>query len=104
MAKTALMAKQMRFQPRAVRRFRFVGYDFDDATLTARLRYAFDDGPRFCEEVVFDGGRVPESEEARAALDRTLRHLHLAAGISYYKAAVPPEIAAMLERVRRDSF
>ena len=36
---------------------------------------------------------VPVGEAGRAAVDRTLRHLHLVAGISYYKAAVPPEIA-----------
>ncbi len=80
------------FQPRYVRCFRFAEYEFDDETLTARLSYAFDEGPRFCEEIVFDGGQLPTTEAGRAALDRTLRHLHLVAGISYYKAAVPPEI------------
>lgn len=80
------------FDPEGVRRFRFVDYDFDAASLTARLHYAFDDGPRFTEEIAFEGARVPTSEAGRAALDRALRLLHLVAGISYYKAAVPPEI------------
>jgi hypothetical protein len=82
-----------RFQPERIRRFRFVDYELDAAALTARFHYAFDEGPRFCEEIVFEGGRVPATEAGRAALDRALRHLHLVAGISYYKAAVPPEIA-----------
>lgn len=82
----------MTFQPQSVRSFHFVGYEFDEEALTARLRYSFDTGQEFCEEIVFDGGRVPDSKAGRAALDRMLRHLHLVAGISYYKAAAPPEI------------
>ena len=81
------------FQPRDVRRFRFVDYDLDESTLTARFHYAFDDGPHLCEEITFDGGQLPSTEAGRAALDRALAHLHLVAGISYYKAAVPPDIA-----------
>jgi hypothetical protein len=81
------------FDPDTVRIFRFVAYELDEAAATVRLHYAFDPGPAFTEEIAFAGGRLPESPAGRAALDRVLRHLHLVAGISYYKAAVPPEIA-----------
>lgn len=82
----------MRFDASAVRAFCFVSYGFDEAAGTVRLDYAFDDAYRFTEEVTFPGASMPESEAGRAALDRALRHLHLVAGISYYKAALPSEI------------
>ncbi len=86
------MPATMRFDASAVRAFRFVSYGFDEAAMTARLDYAFDDGShRFTEEVTFAGGSMPADEAGRAALDRCLRHLHLVAGISYYKAALSPE-------------
>lgn len=92
-----------RFLPERIRRFRFVDYELDAATLTARFHYALDDAHRFCEEIVFEGGRVPSTEAGRTALDRALRHLHLVAGISYYKAAVPPEIAIDSGPLRPDT-
>lgn len=82
----------MHFDPGSVKRFRFVSYNFDQTTLTAGLSYAFDDGPELREEITFLGARAPSDPEHQAALDRCLHHLHLVAGISYYKAAVPPEI------------
>jgi hypothetical protein len=82
----------MCFHPHSVRRFRFLSWDFDERTRTAGLDYAFDDGPTLREEITFHGARPPGEPAARAALDRCLRHLHLVAGISYYKAAVPPRI------------
>ena len=100
MRATEVGTKQV-FDPRNVHRFRFVAYAFDAATRTARLEYALDntsdgdlgDGAlHFTEEITFPGARVPADPAGRAALDRCLRHLHLAAGVSYYKAAVPPEI------------
>ena len=91
------------FEPDSVRSFRFVDYELDEETLTARLRYAFEPGPEFCEEIVFEGGRVPEDAAGRAALDRALAHLHLVAGISYYKAAVPPEIVIETGEVPRET-
>ncbi len=82
----------MSFDPSSVRAFRCLGYGFDEATATARLRYAFDDGPEMVEELRFPGAELPLTEARRAALARCLRDLHLVAGVSYYKAAVPPEI------------
>ncbi|MDX1502974.1 MAG: endonuclease domain-containing protein [Thermoanaerobaculia bacterium] len=82
-----------RFEPGRVRRFRFLGYGFDFETATARLEYGFDDTHRFREELVFPGPPGPFDAAGRAALDRCLRYLHLAAGVSYFKAAAPPEIS-----------
>jgi len=76
--------------PRQARAFRFVGCDYADGM--ARLRYAFDDGPELVEQIEFPG--APALPQARAlAFDAALRLLHLIAGVSYYKAGVPGEIA-----------
>ncbi len=83
----------MPFDPLTIDTFRFVSWDFDEASLTATFRYALDDAVAFSERIVFSGGRVPTDPAARAALDRCLAMLHLVAGVSYYKAAAPPRIA-----------
>ncbi|MBI1908165.1 endonuclease domain-containing protein [Candidatus Uhrbacteria bacterium] len=72
------------------RTFRFVSYDFDRATGVASLVYAIDDAFTFTERVTFPlPAQIAASDEA---LDRALFALHLAAGVSYYKAYLPPEI------------
>lgn len=80
------------FRPDRVRAFRFVEYSFDETEATARFRYALDPGPEFIEEIHFPGARRDLSARERAGLDRCLRLLFLVAGVSYYKAAAPPEI------------
>ncbi|MEN4903549.1 UDP-N-acetyl-alpha-D-muramoyl-L-alanyl-L-glutamate epimerase [Luteimonas sp. TWI662] len=80
------------FDRSAIRCFRFVDCDLDAATGVARLRYAFDDGPELVETVTVPGAPF-ELDGARAqAATHALRLLHLLAGVSYYKAAVPPQI------------
>lgn len=75
-----------------IRAFRFVRCDFDAQTGVAQLAYAFDDGPELVETITLPGAPfVLEGARAEAA-QRALRLLHLLAGVSYYKAAVPPEI------------
>ncbi len=93
----------MRFDPGSVATFRFLSHEFDDAAATARLRYALDDRYELVEEVVFAGAETPVEGERRAALDEALRLLHLLAGVSYYKAAAPPEIAVEGEAPRRET-
>jgi hypothetical protein len=82
----------MPFSPQSITRFRFTRYEFDEATQSVRLHYAFDDSHHFSETLTFPGADLPLSDERRTALDKVLRELHLVAGISYYKAAVPPQI------------
>ncbi|MBZ4039504.1 UDP-N-acetyl-alpha-D-muramoyl-L-alanyl-L-glutamate epimerase [Novilysobacter selenitireducens] len=80
------------FKRDAIEVFRFVRCELDAATGVARLVYAFDDGPELVETVTVPGAPF-ELDGARAeAVEQALRLLHLMAGVSYYKAAVPPQI------------
>lgn len=80
------------FNRDAIRAFRFVRCGFDADTGVAQLIYAFDDGPELVETVTVPGAPFALDTARRAAAERALRLLHLIAGVSYYKAAVPPEI------------
>jgi hypothetical protein len=75
--------------PRGSGRFRFVRHGFSDGV--AELVYAFDDGPELVERVTFPGAPAVPAER-RDAFAAALRLLHLVAGVSYYKAGIPPEI------------
>jgi len=98
------------FNRDAVQAFRFVRCGFDPATGVAELAYAFDQGPELVETITIPGAPFALDPARRAAVDKALRLLHLVAGVSYYKAAVPPRIviegepidaatAALLEQV-----
>ncbi|BAV96890.1 UDP-N-acetyl-alpha-D-muramoyl-L-alanyl-L-glutamate epimerase [Lysobacter enzymogenes] len=80
------------FQRDAVRAFRFVRCGLDARTGAAELVYAFDDGPELIETVTVPGAPFALDAARSAAVERMLRLLHLIAGVSYYKAAVPEEI------------
>ncbi|HSR65492.1 MAG TPA: endonuclease domain-containing protein, partial [Xanthomonadaceae bacterium] len=80
------------FQRDAIQVFRFVRSTFDADTGVARLVYAFDDGPELVETVTVPGAPFVLDDARTAAAQRALRLLHLIAGVSYYKAAVPPGI------------
>jgi UDP-N-acetyl-alpha-D-muramoyl-L-alanyl-L-glutamate epimerase len=72
--------------------FRFVRCAFDPRTGIAHLTYAFDDGPELVELISVPGAPFNlDGARARAA-EQALRLLHLVAGVSYYKAGVPPRI------------
>lgn len=74
------------------RKFQFADARFDESTATARLGYRFDDGPLMEETLTFPEAQLPLGGGRRQALDAVLRGLHLAAGVSYYKAGVPNRI------------
>jgi hypothetical protein len=75
--------------PRHADAFRFVRAHYAEGV--AELVYAFDDGPELIERIRFPD--APPVPEARAdAFERALGWLHLVAGVSYYKAGVPPPI------------
>ena len=80
------------FQRDAIRAFRFVRCTFDAATGVAQLVYAFDEGPELIETITVPGAPFRLAGARRAAAESALRLLHLIAGVSYYKAAVPGEI------------
>ncbi|TAL74044.1 MAG: endonuclease domain-containing protein [Rhodanobacter sp.] len=76
-------------QPRLTQTFRFLHARYADGV--AELAYAFDDGAPLIERIRFPD--APSlSPERRAAFDAALKLLHLVAGVSYYKAGVPPKI------------
>ena len=103
------------FDRDAIRAFRFVRCDFDATSGVASLAYAFDDGPELVETITIPGAPFALDEDSAAAVERALRLLHLVAGVSYYKAAVPGEIrieaydidaatAAMLQSIYRNGL
>ncbi|WP_269791330.1 UDP-N-acetyl-alpha-D-muramoyl-L-alanyl-L-glutamate epimerase [Stenotrophomonas sp. Iso1] len=81
------------FDKNQVSRFRFVRCDFAADTGVARLVYAFDDGPELTETVTVPGAPFRLEGERAAAVQRALQVLHLIAGVSYYKAAVPEQVS-----------
>ncbi len=76
-------------RPMQRREFICEGYRFAPETGTLSLHYAFDDGPRFEERIVFPAARERLSPRESEALDRVFRLLLLACGVSYYKAFAP---------------
>jgi hypothetical protein len=82
---------QERFAPGAFERFHFVSRELDDNG-TVSLRYALDDRVEFVERFQLPVSR-PVTAEDRARVDGLLSMLHLIAGVSYYKTAVPPLVA-----------
>jgi len=81
------------FDKDQVSRFRFVRCDFAADTGVAQLVYAFDDGPEMTETVTGPGAPFQLNGERAAAVQRALQLLHLIAGVSYYKAAVPAQVS-----------
>jgi hypothetical protein len=80
------------FNRDAIGTFRFLRHGFDPATGVAELAYAFDDGPELVETVTFPGAPFALDDARAAAVERAVQLLHLIAGVSYYKAAVPEAI------------
>lgn len=77
--------------PKSFTRFTFVDARYDAPSTTAELVYRFDDGPDLVERIHFPGApALPVHRQG--AFGQALQLLHLIAGISYYKAAVPREI------------
>ena len=76
-------------QPRLTQVFRFVRCSYADGV--AELVYAFDHGEELIERVRFPSApALPAGHQT--AFDQALKLLHLIAGVSYYKAGVPPRI------------
>ena len=102
-----MSASQTWPDPRKAQAFRFVRHGYRDGEI--ELVYAFDDGPELIERVRFrDAPKVLPARQT--AFAQALRMLHWIAGVSYYKAGVPPAIrvegalpdtltAAFLDRV-----
>ena len=76
-------------QPRLTQVFRFVRRSYADGV--AELVYAFDQGEELIERVRFPAPPAL-TPERKHAFDAALTLLHYIAGVSYYKAGVPPKI------------
>ena len=72
--------------------FIFKSSKYDANTQTIGLVYAYVDGPEFTETIHFPGAKENLTKEETEALNKVIRGLHLAAGISYYKAYCPEDI------------
>ena len=78
--------------PKQARCFRFLDCGYDPQTGEARLVYCFDEGPELVERISFPHAPWPPEASRQAAFYRALEILHLLAGVSYYKAGLPPRI------------
>lgn len=72
-----------------INKFRFVFYRYDAENAEACLNYAFDDAYHFCEKIKFHKAKTDLSVDELKAVENILFFLHIACGISYYKAFVP---------------
>jgi UDP-N-acetyl-alpha-D-muramoyl-L-alanyl-L-glutamate epimerase len=70
-------------------RFVFKDYDFDPGAKTLELTYGMDDALEFKEIYKFDFDYAAYDPNV---LDRALQNLFFMAGVSYYKAYIPPTI------------
>ncbi len=93
----------MNFSPDSIKAFHFTSCDYDEESSTASFHYAFDTGHRFVERLIFHTDGAALDAKKRAALDHCLRFLHLVLGVSYYKAAVPPEIVIESFQLSREA-
>ncbi len=79
----------MRFRPDQIERFRLTTLVVDPDSGVVELGYALDDAWSFTERVVFGPRKVEAVDGWDDGFARVARLLHLAAGVSYYKAAMP---------------
>ncbi|WP_321396763.1 hypothetical protein [Emcibacter sp.] len=69
--------------------FIFDSFTYDPQARLLKLAYGFDDGSSFVEKITFEGAKADLTAEETNVLEALFRQLHLAAGISYYKAWCP---------------
>lgn len=84
-----MISEPQPLRPQAAR-FRLTTRRYADGEV--QLGYAFDDGPSMIERVRFPGAPAAVPAGREQAFERALALLHGIAGVSYYKALVPPQI------------
>ena len=72
--------------------FSFDGYEYNKESGIISFNYSFDDSIHFVEKLTFSDGRRALTDKENGALSRIFDYLHIAIGISYYKAALPKKI------------
>lgn len=73
--------------------FTFLSCDYAAESGRAELVYRLGEGSRLVESISFPYAPWPPEPSRQEALQRALRLLHYIAGVSYYKAVVPPRFA-----------
>ena len=74
------------------RRFDFAGFETRDEAGEVDLLYAYEGGPDFRETIAFNAPLPAKDSKLRPGFEAALDALSLVAGVSYYKAFLPPEI------------
>ncbi|MEA3304432.1 MAG: hypothetical protein U9Q15_01545 [Patescibacteria group bacterium] len=73
--------------------FIFDSYHFDWNSGELSLRYSFDDQEFFTEKILFDPEKITQqAKENKKSIEQIMFHLHLIAGVSYYKSLCPKNI------------
>lgn len=72
--------------------FRFVSCRYDEENAEVSLEYAYDDVYSFTEKIKFHQAKTILNEEEKEAIKKIIFFMHMACGISYYKAFVPEKI------------
>lgn len=72
-----------------VNSFRFISYSFDEKEYELRLNYGFDDKYEFIERIKFHNVRKKLTDADISAINQIAFFMHIACGISYYKALIP---------------
>ncbi|MBL4800536.1 MAG: hypothetical protein JKY45_01495 [Emcibacter sp.] len=81
--------------------FIFKSCRFEPEEQTVFLDYAYSSGQTFTEIISFPDAKTVFTPTERDILDRILHSLHLAAGISYYKAYCSPHIIIETQAISR---
>lgn len=79
--------------PQKPRRFDFAGFKTRDGAGEVDLLYAYEGGPQFCETLAFNAPLPAQNSALRMGFEAALEALSLVAGVSYFKAFLPPEIS-----------
>jgi hypothetical protein len=78
--------------PSGAKKFVFGSSRYNAANGEVSLSYQLDSGPELVEKLVFPYAPWPPEPSRQAAFEQALNILHLVAGVSYYKTAVPGKI------------
>ncbi|MDH5188412.1 MAG: hypothetical protein OEW37_05580 [Rhodospirillaceae bacterium] len=82
----------MNTQMQKPEKFIFTHRSFDAVTGTLTLGYSYPGVCDFAETIIFGPSKHKLSSDDQTALENSFRALHMAAGISYYKAYIPQQI------------
>lgn len=72
--------------------FRFTNFEYDETNGILSLHYRVDSYGEFTEKITFNGARQVLTPAKKRVLNHIFKELHIAAGISYYKAFLSPDV------------